>query len=933
MKRIRVAVNSGTELSADEIKHKKPNEWPDDEVEYFEQKLKEANEGLSSSQFLIGRCYKLGFGTIRSSKMAIEWYQKAADQSHLESCLELGLTLWINEKRDVVQKEPNIVPEWKNKAVSMLPLSLDEASNYVLYVVGMLYLNGFAGYEKSTEKAMEYFTKSANKLDGSVHNRVECYGSIRSMNAMGRILMDEKQYSQSIEWYLKSAELGDRVAMSSLGYIYRSPDFETDYQKAMEWYLKSAALGCTGAMHNIGMMYQFGECGGKDFNKAMDWFLKSAELGYVHSMNHIAKAFRIVEKDYKKAMKWYLKLAELGKSDAMFEIGKMYLNGRGIERDYNKAMEWFLKSAELYNNGAMFEIGNMYLNGRGVEKDYNKAMGWFLKSAELGHTVAMYQICTMYMNGEGIEQDYKKAMEWYLKLAELGKSDAMFEIGKMYLNGRGIEIDYKKAMEWYLKSAELGHNDAMFYIGTMYANGEGIEQDYKNAMEWYLKSAELGHRRAMFVIGNLYSYNDSFEKDYKKAMEWYLKSAELGNKEAMYEIGKSYRKGFGVEKDLSKAIEWYLKSAKLKHQYSMKDLSLVYKEQKNYLESSFWLDRRDNYQVKKYTTMKDPVENFGRNIIQVDYDMVQVGNGDEESSENMYDACKTFIVRLIEGDMKVNGQVLKKIPFFQTMVNENWMKIHEEEDGETVLDFTSIDDETLLALNILNIYFIVKQDESTISQLDSDSPTCIQLFNLAKYFTDTHFMKNIIEKVGIIERWYLLNDMNQFTPTDYMVLELYLLENIQIIHNLSLEIIQSLFHDDRIHCDTKMKIIMERQIQQPLEVDLEDIRVLLTQPKASIYIIPKLKMENSICTQALNCTLNVKIGFSTVSITITNTAESTNPIQVYLQTHFKCLSNNTILKSQGHLLEVGNKPIVLRLHSPFEKNEKFEFEFSGLIAK
>jgi len=78
-------------------------------------------------------------------------------------------------------------------------------------------------------------------------------------------------------------------------------------------------------------------------------------------------------------------------------------------------------------------------------------------------------------------------------------------------------------------------------------------------------------------------------------------------------------------------------------------------------------------------------------------------------------------------------------------------------------------------------------------------------------------LQSIIEKVGLIERWYLLHNMNQFTPNDYMVLELYLLENIQIIHNLPMEIIQSLIHDDGIGGDTK--IAMERQAQQTLEND------------------------------------------------------------------------------------------------------------------
>jgi len=146
--------DSDTEQSVGKIKHKKPN---DSDVQYFEQKLKEANEGLPSSQYLVGHCYTLGFGTEQNSTLAIEWFQKAAGQSHVESCFGLGLV--FKDRKD----------EMYNKAVSLLPSCLNQASNHLLFYIGMLYLNGFTGYEKSIEKAVEIFYKKfqSNVVDHS----------------------------------------------------------------------------------------------------------------------------------------------------------------------------------------------------------------------------------------------------------------------------------------------------------------------------------------------------------------------------------------------------------------------------------------------------------------------------------------------------------------------------------------------------------------------------------------------------------------------------------------------------------------------------------------------------------------------------------------------------------------------------------------------
>ena len=734
-----------SEQRADENKHKKPNEWHDGEVNFFEQQLKEANEGLVSSQHLVGHCYMLGFGTIPNLKTAIEWYQKAADQSHLESCFELAL---LFDKGFGVEKNPKIALEWYDKAVSMLPPSLDQTSNHLLYFIGVLYFNGLAGYEKNLKKAMKYLTKSANQMNDN--NRVEYYGSLRSMTNIGDKWKNGNDYSQAKEWYVKSAELGEPYALS--------------------------------------------------------------------------------------------------------------------------------------------RIGNLYYTGSGVE------------------------------------QNYKKAMECFLKSAEYGNAAAMCEIGRLYNKGEGVQKNYKTALEWFEKSAGLGNKKAMCDIGMNLCNGFGLEQNYKKAFEWFLKSAEMGYRSAMYNMGVMYQHNLGVEKDYKKALEWYLKVAKKNHSLAMYQIGNMYWLGKGMESDDNKAIAWHLKSAKLGNGGSMKELSEIYYKQKKYLDASIWLDRYYNrgILIVGYSMMERPIENFGRNIIQVD----NVENINDDTVE-----YKTFIIRFIEGDMKVNGKILNRIPFFQTMTNEMWMQGHEEEDGFTVLNLSSIQNgESPLEMSLLDTYLKVKQDESTVFRLDS--LPWIQLFNLARFFTDTHVMKNIIEKVGLIERWYLLNDIHLFTSTDLKILELYLLENIQDTHNLPLEIIQSLQKEDGIHRDTKMKIILERQTQQTMECDLEGIRQLLIQPRTCFDIIPKQylsQMEGSVhITEVMNCVFEVNIKNNTVTVTI-GKYKTRNLIQVYLQTHFMRPLDDTRYKAEGHLLSV-EKNILLTLVSPFEKNECFSVGFSGFFT-
>ncbi|MFC1813787.1 tetratricopeptide repeat protein, partial [Thermodesulfobacteriota bacterium] len=85
-----------------------------------------------------------------------------------------------------------------------------------------------------------------------------------------------------------------------------------------------------------------------------------------------------VDKDLKAAAQWYRKAAEKGHFRAQNNLGRMYLEGRGVKRDYQKAMAWFGKASKGYRYGH-FNLGRMYEYGWGVPKDERKADEHFRK--------------------------------------------------------------------------------------------------------------------------------------------------------------------------------------------------------------------------------------------------------------------------------------------------------------------------------------------------------------------------------------------------------------------------------------------------------------------------------------------------------------------------------------------------------------------------
>lgn len=135
-----------------------------------------------------------------------------------------------------------------------------------------------------------------------------------------------------------------------------------------------------------------------------------------------------------------------------------------------------IQKAEGGNAEAQYNLGNIYLYGRGSqERDIAAAWTWFNKSAAQYFAPAQYQIGHMIANGHH-QGGPQKAAEWYLKAAEGGDQWAQRHVGEIYLHLWGEEFGLKRDIE-----------EAYFWLSL---GTEGYDP-YSNFVE-HLKAAE-GH--------------------------------------------------------------------------------------------------------------------------------------------------------------------------------------------------------------------------------------------------------------------------------------------------------------------------------------------------------------------------------------------------------------------------------------------------------
>jgi len=149
--------------------------------------------------------------------------------------------------------------------------------------------------------------------------------------------------------------------------------------------------------------------------------------------------------------------AHYGCSGAQYSMGMHYYSGsEEVKQDYAKALEWF-KKAEGFAN-ADYEVGQMYLNGRGTSQDYEKGAHWLKKVANIKGNCyfegcrtqrdAQYLLATLYYKGSGVTQDYKEAFRLFKEAAYRKHGMAQFSVGEMYYSSQGIAQDVVAAHMW-----------------------------------------------------------------------------------------------------------------------------------------------------------------------------------------------------------------------------------------------------------------------------------------------------------------------------------------------------------------------------------------------------------------------------------------------------------------------------------------------------
>lgn len=113
--------------------------------------------------------------------------------------------------------------------------------------------------------------------------------------------------------------------------------------------------------------------------------------------------------------KTYQVITQKGKSDVIRYLKNIYYNDKNNLKDYSKTEFWYWheKASRQGDAESQFNLGYMYLYGKGVSHDYTKARYWFELSSNQNDPEAKYFLGLIYHEGKGITENPGKAKKLF----------------------------------------------------------------------------------------------------------------------------------------------------------------------------------------------------------------------------------------------------------------------------------------------------------------------------------------------------------------------------------------------------------------------------------------------------------------------------------------------------------------------------------------
>lgn len=531
------------------------------EVDFTRLKLKDFskldNHIGCGALFLLGICYRHGFGAEKNVKKAFEFFERGAERGCSYATYNLA-----HYYENGIEIDKNL-----KKAFELYQKAAEQGHAEAMNNVAYCYEEGI-GVSPNLKKAVEFYRKAGNLGLPAAQNKLGCF----YQSGMEGIEINLKK---AVEQYQLAADQDFPYALYNLGLCYEEgTGVQKDAKKAFELFHKAAIKNHAMAQNKVGFCYYSGKIVQCDLKKAIEFFQLSADQGYAEAMDNLSYCYKHgvhVEKNEKLAFEFCKKAADKGFPSSLINLGFYYLVGTVVPKNVEAAFDIFQKLAKKGNSEAQTALGHCYQNGFGVAIDLKKAVEWYKLGAEQDETTACIHLSYCYLNNLGVERDIEKAFAFARKAADKGNDIAKFHLAKFYCEGIYVDKNPKKGLSYLEEAAKAGVLNAQFELGRLYATGEFVTKNLKMAKEIYEQCALNGHKEAQLQLADLLLNNEEVY-DVKEAIHYCELAYQQDSLEACLKLAVIYEASKHQNQNLHLALKYYTEYLRKElHHLAIKD--------------------------------------------------------------------------------------------------------------------------------------------------------------------------------------------------------------------------------------------------------------------------------------------------------------------------------------------------------------------------
>ena len=330
---------------------------------------------------------------------------------------------------------------------------------------------------------------------------------------------------------------------------------------------------------------------------------------HVKSMETIIDHYLFKVHDYKKSYEYSELLAKDGHPYGHFVKG-VFLSANIVKSENNiqQSLIHLIMASRDRHLPSLMATGYRYLNGIGVKESCSKSLQYYKAAAKIivRHRVNGPPLGTLLpplpihleANDGGI----------YGHISHSKPNDRIFGDDASGISEEDI-IDYSKML------AESGDISSQYLLGQVFYQGlQNFKQNYQIAFLYFKKAANvldlkesainesdeedahLKRKERIFagksaaMLGRMYLRGEFVSKNNELAFSWFKKGSEVGDGLSFSGLGYMYEFGLNTNPNIKKALEMYLKAAERQDAYGLTRLGKHYKEQKDYIGASNYLN-------------------------------------------------------------------------------------------------------------------------------------------------------------------------------------------------------------------------------------------------------------------------------------------------------------------------------------------------------